>query len=192
ADIRGDHDLRRDAGDVAHLLVENLHRDFVLDDVVNAGATAAGIGTRRLHHLGADVLQQLPGRTAYALGVGQVAGVLIGDARLELARRLDQANFAEILADVADLDDELPGPLRILGIVFQQRRIFLHCRTATGGVGHDGVELGLEHGVNVVARLSTRLLEVPGMQVQRSAATLTAWDMDFDAILGENANGGAI
>src|SRR5208283_2525120 len=80
----------------------------------------------------------------------------------------------------------------VFRIVLQQPGILLHGRAATGGVAHDGVELRAEHGVNVDAGLRARHLQEAAMQVQCAAATLTAWDMDLDAVLREHANRGAI
>src|SRR5271165_216409 len=118
--------------------------------------------------------------------------VSVGHALLQLALRLDQPNLCEVLRDIAHFGHKLHRPLGVFRIMLQQRRILLHRRAATGGVAHDGVELRVEHGVNVAAGLRARHLQKASMQVQRAATTLTAWDMDLDAVFREHANRGAI
>ena len=119
-------------------------------------------------------------------------GILIRHARAQLALGFQQSHLGEILIDVPHLGRKLLRPLPISLVVVQQRGIFLHRRPASGGVGHDGVELRAEHGIDVAPRLLARQIEKPRVQLQRSAARLLLGNMHFDSVLRQHANGGAI
>ena len=63
-----------------------------VEQVGDARAAAAAVGVGQGHQLQArHRRQQAPGRAAHALDVGQVAGVVVGHARLELHGRAESA-----------------------------------------------------------------------------------------------------
>src|ERR1700704_6157009 len=67
--------------DLFHLLIQNLHRQRILRDVVYPGAAAALIRALDFHELNSgDRFQQLAGLALDALSVNQVARVVVTDA----------------------------------------------------------------------------------------------------------------
>ncbi len=65
---------------------------------------------------------------------------------------------------------------RVFRIVLEQLVVFLQRRSAAGGVGDDGVETAIEHGVDILPRQLARLVANSGMNVQRAAAGLARGD----------------
>ncbi len=88
ARVGGGYHVRAGLFDGAHLRREYPDRKLALADGVRAAGAAAQRRARQLHEVDAgDCRQQLPGRGSHALGVGQVARVLVGDAVVQARRR---------------------------------------------------------------------------------------------------------
>ena len=145
-----------------------------------------------LYQVGAQQFQDLAGWVAQALSVDQVAGVLIGNPPVDfLLWRLDP-KLRQVFGHIFYLAGELARPDGKLRIVLQQLAILFHGRTASGGVGHNGVKLAVEHHAYVVARQLAGLLAEAGVSVQRPAASLLTGNEDAHAVLLQHAYGGAI
>ncbi len=112
ADVRGGNDLRFDASDVPHLLVENLHGNLVLHNVVNSGAAAAGIGARHLDQLGADAFSNSRGALRTPARAPGDKDRSRSRAHSSLRFGSTQANFCQVLGDIADLGHKLLAPAR--------------------------------------------------------------------------------
>src|SRR3954447_6131670 len=118
AGIGGRHRLGAGVEQVLGLALAELLGGLGLHEVVDPGRAAADLPVPRLHQLElGDRAQELTRLLAHALGVGQVAGVVVGHLhrhRRTLGARLD---LAEQLVRVANLAREglRPlGPVRIL------------------------------------------------------------------------------
>ncbi len=84
-----------------------------LEQVVDAGRAAAQLPLGGLDELEAgDRAQQVARLRAHALGVGQVAGVVVGDLRLERVAHDARLVLGQHLGDVADLLRRTPRPAR--------------------------------------------------------------------------------
>src|SRR3972149_2525629 len=68
-----------------------------------------------------------------ALGVGQVAGVLVGDCLLDPARWRLEGQVYQELVDVLDYGGEAAGLLGVGGVAGQQFAVLLHGGAAAGG-----------------------------------------------------------
>ena len=115
-------------------------------------------------------LQQRARLRAHALGVGEVAGVVVGDDQVDRVAGGLGLVLGQQLVDVADLGREGGRPLAPFGIVAEQVAVVLHGRAAAGDVDDDGVA-ALE-GRDRLARLVARV--DPGVQLQRAAAARAA------------------
>ena len=121
-----------DGGDVCDLPLSQLPRRLRLNQVVDPGAAAAQVLFGERQQLDArNLLQQIARLLADALGVGEVAGVVVGDAQVQrVARRARLAELDQQLVDVAHPRRECPRPRRPLRIVGEQAFVFLHRRAA--------------------------------------------------------------
>ena len=114
-----------------------------LEQVVDARPTRSRSPTRRARRSSSPGMraQQLARLLAHALGVGQVAGVVVGHAHAAPAgaRRAARARPGS-RSRRATLSANACGALGPLGVVAQQVAVVLHRRAAAGGVDHDPVE----------------------------------------------------
>jgi len=69
--------------------------------------------------------------------VREVAGVLVGHARVEGAEAALEIEPGDELGDVLDEEVETLRPLRVLGVVAEQLTVFFQRRAAAGGVDDD-------------------------------------------------------
>ena len=141
-----------------------------LEQVVDAGRAAAQLPLGGLEQLQAgDAAQQLARLRAHPLGVGEVAGVVVGDAqRRSDARTACGSCSASSSWTSRDLGRERLRALAPLGVVGQQVAVVLHRRAAAGDVGHDRVEALV--GGDRRARQPERLVLDAGVHLQRAAA----------------------
>ena len=118
-----------------------LRRGLRLDEVVDAGRAAAQLPLGRLEQLEAgDRAQQARGCCAHLLGVGEVAGVVVGDAQRQRMARRALVVLGEELVHVARSWPRRPPPGRPSPGRRQQVRVVLHARAAAGHVDHDRLE----------------------------------------------------
>src|SRR5205807_6653263 len=114
-----------------------------------------------------------------------MAGVLIDHRLLDLFGRRTQADLRQVFGDVFYFADKFFGPSGKLGIVFEKVVVLLQVRSATGGVGYDGVVISTEKNFDVVSRQLARFFPEACMGVKRAATALTCGNVDLDAILNE-------
>ena len=148
---------RRAGGlNVGHFPVAEPAGHCRLREIVAAGTATAGVGVWQLDKdQTGDLPQQLPGGLANALPVRQVAGVVVGDALVQLSWRGHHGQRNKELRYVAHLGAKRPCPLRIQRIVGQERAVFLQHGAAAGGIGDDGTQLGRKR-IDVPARARER------------------------------------
>ena len=147
---------------------------------------------RHLHQVRADRLQQLARRRPHLLSVGQVTGILVGDASLQGTLGRAQSRLGEKLGDVLHNRREIARAVRVLGIVFQQFAVLLHHGAATGGVGDDRILRRLQHGADISPPHLLRLLAKSGVRLQRPAAALTLRNENVEAVLVQHSNRGFV
>ena len=88
AGVRGGSSSGRRAQARGHLALADLVRALRLDEVVDAGAAAALLAIRNVHHLQpGDAPQESARLAADALAVREVTGVVVGDARRDRMTR---------------------------------------------------------------------------------------------------------
>lgn len=104
--------------------------------------------------------------------MGQVTGVLVGHALVQLAERTLSGLRGQHLGHIAHPDGERPRTLPPLRIVGQQLPVLLEMCAASSRVHHDRVDLGALEGHDVLAREATRVVASPGVRVERAAADL--------------------
>ena len=78
------------------------------------------------------------------------------------------------------------------GVVREQLTVFLESRSAARGVGDDGIEATVHHGIDVAAGQLARLIAHAGVQVQRAATALVFRDHHLAAVLLQYPNGSLI
>ena len=111
--IAGDDGLRFSAHDVGDLAVAKLCRGFRLEQVVDAGGPAANLRFSHLAHLDAgNTLQQPARRHADALGVLQMAGVVIRDAQIDSSPWSARLEFRQRLPKCRGISRRTLSPAR--------------------------------------------------------------------------------
>ena len=123
-----------------------------------------------------------------ALGVGQVAGVLIGHAGRRLAGGRVEGEGVEELVDVLDHGGEVLGLSAVGGVVLEQLGVLLHGGAAAGGVDDNGVDAGVEEGVDVAAGQGAAGVALADVGAEGAAAALIG-DDDLAAVAGEHGRG---
>ena len=78
----------------------------------------------------------------------QVAWILIGNLEANGTRRWKEPKADEEFRGVLNCVGETGGGLPAPGIIAQLHLVFLHVRTAAGGVDHDSVEALSSEGVH--------------------------------------------
>ena len=158
-----------------------------LDEVVDAGRAAAELPLRGLLELQPrDGVEQRARLGAHLLRVGEVAGVVVGDAhRQRVARRL-RLELREQLAHVADLRGERLRAVRPRRVVGEQVRVVLHARAAAGDVHRDVLEV-LVGGDRRLGELERLVLDAR-VELERAAAARRARRVDLEALGGEHAH----
>ena len=134
------------------------------------------------------------GWSAHALGVSEMARVVVCDARRHRveARGTLHVELREDLHHVANPRRKARGARRPERIVGEQRAVLLHRRTASGAVDDDVVDVeGLHLGDELAHPLQRRLLAA-GVDLERTAAALQRRDQHFAAVGGEHTRGGSI
>jgi len=84
------------------------------------------------------------------------------------------------------------GASGVGGIVAQEVAVFFDVGAAAGGVGDDGVHVGVFESVDGVACVGLRLGLFAGVDEQSAAAGLRGRSDDFAAFGGEDADGGGV
>src|SRR5215210_711475 len=139
--VGGDDHLCPCLEDVVRLAIPELGGWFGFDHVVDARGSAADLGLPDLLYIHPRyLLEGLARLTADALGVRQVAGVVVGGRNGERIPLSHGAKLLQELRDVADRRAEILRPLRILRVVAQQVPVLLHRRAAAGGVDDNVVQ----------------------------------------------------
>ncbi len=170
AGVSGGDDIGIGFLDVAGFSVEKLARHIGLHDVVDSGASAADHRFFEFNKLDSgDGLDELAGLAGDLLAVGEVAGVVVGDAfALEFGCLLEK--IGEVLAEeeFGEVDDSLGELLGFGGA--EKVAVLLHGASASGGVDDDGGVAG--HGLDEFACELTGFVELPVVGVEGSAASL--------------------
>ena len=139
-----------------------------LVEVVGAGAAAAEVGVGQLQQLDAgDGAQQVARFAADVLGLGEVAGVVVGDAlRAAVAGGLSRAGRAR------EEDGHVHHPLAegvragLVRRAAQDEVVFVHGGAAAGGVGDDGVHVCREGSRGCGARRRWAAAQSPECQAR--------------------------
>src|SRR5205814_2226913 len=113
-----------------------------------------------------DMAEEGSGLGAHALAVGEVAGVVVGDADGEIVAGGDRAELDEEFGDVADAAAEFGEAGGVDRIVTEDLGVFLHAGAVAGGVDDDGVELLFEEDVDEVARHLAGAVAVAEVEVE--------------------------
>ena len=127
-----------------------------------------------------------------ALGVQQVAGVLVGHLRRHRAGRRLRGQRGDGLAEVADPGAERLRPLRPGRVVGQQLAVLLEGRAAAGRVDDDPLGVRPLERLDVLSRQPLRRLALAGVDVERAAADLVFWQVDVAAGPGQDADRRAV
>ena len=137
------HDVRAGGEHGARLALAELAGRLGVQQVVGTGAAAADLGLDQLAQLDAGDAAQQPARlVAHALGVREVARVLVGDRHRQRVPLRDRAQLVEQLGDVARLRGQRGRALGPARLVAQLVAVLLEVRPAAGGVHDDGVDAG--------------------------------------------------
>ncbi len=193
AGVRGHQHLGAGGEDVGGLAVPELARGLGVEDVVDPGRAAAQLGLGDLPQLEAgDRAEQPPRLGAHALGVREVAGVVVGHGHLERVADRDRPELVEDLGDVAHLVGEGPGPVGVRRVVGQQPGVVLHRRPAAGGVDHDPLDPRCFEGVHDPPGVALRLGLTTVVHRQGAAAALSAGDDHFAALGLEHPSRGRV
>ena len=193
AGVRRGDDAGLRAGHIPHLLLQKPPRHLGLGQVVDTAATAAAVGVSHLDELEAgDSLQDGARLDAGALGVGEVARVLIGHAPIHASHLRVEGQGDQELTDVLDEGGERGGLLGVVRVVFEELAILLQRRAAAGGVGQNSLHIQGEEDVDVAAGEATGRLKVAGVDRESAAAGLLRRDEHLAAIAGQDAHRGLV
>jgi hypothetical protein len=189
ADVAGGDHRGAGADDGAGFVGAETGGDFGLVDVVGTGAAAAEIrvGDFEEFEIG-DGAEELARFVEDALGVGEMAGVLVGDAARGLHRG-EGSEGAEAREEGGDVADAMAKFFRFGGEqgAGEDEVVFVQAAAAAGGGGDDGVDV-FGKGVEVLAGESLcggQVADVPG---EGAAAALVAGDEDFDPVAREDVD----
>ena len=188
ARVAGGDRLGARRAQVRGLALAQLGRGGRLDEVVDPRGAAAELPLGGLAQLELrDAVEQGAGLGADLLGVGEVAGVVVGDGhRQRMARRL-RLELREQLAHVAHLRREGLRAVRPRRIVLEQVRVVLHPRAAAGDVHRDVLEVLVRGDRRLGER--ERLVLDAGVQLERAAAARLPGRVDLEALGGQHAHG---
>ena len=164
-----------------------------LDKVVDSRGATTNRGLGNFHKLQVrDIREQVSGLHAHALGMLQVAGIVIGDAKFEPMSRAAWCKIGENFADVFAFGGKLLRALCVLGVIPQQVPVPLHIGTTSCRVGDDGVHLGAFERVDrPFCELESRRF-FPGVNEERSATRLAPGGHDFATFGSEDAGGRSV
>src|ERR1017187_6032008 len=188
ARISRKHGLRASRKKIFHLAIAELVRCLRLQQVINASRTAAQRALGNLSHFQPrNSAEQLPRLRLDALRVQQMAGIVISDAHLEwLSRRL-RLQFAKNLGDVLASCRESSGARSPGRVVAQKIAVFLHGRSAAGGIDNNSVHLrSLEDRDHLPGQFGSFVFQ-SGVNHQRATAGLFARNHNLAAFRGQHA-----
>lgn len=154
ARISGGHDGCLGGFDMLQLAFQKIASHFWLDEIVNSGTATAPGALREFNQLEIrNCFQHLSRLCCDFLPMAQVAGFVISDDFLWGATdsRGGDANLSQPFVDIFNLIVPQLGPMVIERVVLQELRIMFQMRTATGGIGNDGVKLFRRKLVNLFA-----------------------------------------
>ena len=118
--------------------------------------------------------------------------VLVGDAHRQRSERHAVHLRGEILGHISDAAAEGGGTFPPLGVVFEQVRVRLEVRAATGRVHQNEINAGPFERRDVPLGEVHRRGAIAGMRVQRAAARLRRDIGDRDPRPSEHARGRAV
>jgi hypothetical protein len=105
----GDH-VGVHSRDMPHLAVENLGRQFGMEQVIDPGTAAAPVGFLHIEELQAgNSLEQAARFVLHPLSMQQMTRVVVGDAQGELPQGAAEGEAVEELADIQHALAELLG-----------------------------------------------------------------------------------
>lgn len=190
AGVGGDDGRGVGVEEVGGLAIAEFVGRFGMEEVVDAGGTAAHGRLGDLGDLEArDRGEEGAGFEEDALGVPEVAGVVVGDAEREGVAGGKGRKLSEELGDVATAGGKGAGALGPVGVVAEEMAVVLHGGAAAGGVDEDRVDLGLfEEGDDGLGHGGRFGVEA-GVEHEGSAAGLAGRDDDLAAFGGEDAGG---
>src|SRR5262249_49066583 len=141
ARVGAGEEVRPDREDVVHLSGADLLGALRLDQVVDAGASAALISVGNLEQLEPRDAVEEPARLLPdPLGVRQMAGVVVRDAGADRMPRREGRQAGEELGDVANFRGELLRARSPFLVLREDPSVLLERRAAAGGVDEDRVE----------------------------------------------------
>ena len=193
AGIGRDNGFGLTCGHGLHLLFKQVLGHLGMGNVVYTRAAATPVGA--FHFVKLEVgnrSQQVPRLAAYALAVGKMTGILISDGHFQGGELAHKAEIAEKLRGIFDDRAESLRFLRIERIFAQQITVLLHRGAATGGVDDDGLNVGVQKGVNVLSGHCLGRDTFTVVRVQSTAASLSLRKDDFAAVASEHAHGGCV
>lgn len=154
---------------------------FGFVDVVGAGAAAAGIAVGDFAESDVrDLAEEGARGAADALGVAEVAGVVVGDAeRAGWGWDGREAETEEEGGDVFDFGGEGGGG-GFFRAAFEDERVFVEAGAAAGGIGEDGVDVVWE-GLEIAASGGAGIVTCADVPCEGTAAALGFGDDDLDA-----------
>ena len=133
--------------------------------------------------------QQLPRLRAHALGMLQMAGVVIRRLQRHRPSRRPRFEVGQHFGNVAALRGKRLRAFGVCRIVAQQVTVPLHRRPAAGGVDHDGVDVGSLERIDQSPRGRHRVLLFAGVFRQRSAAPCVCGNHHLAAFRREHSRG---
>jgi hypothetical protein len=128
------------------------------------------------------LLQQLPWLLLDALGMEEMAGIIIHYPFWQGAQGTTERFLHEHFGNVSHPGTEMLRPGRKLRIVCQQFAVGFELCAASCGIVDNGIHLVLLKDTDVAASQVSGLLPFSGMHMQRTAAHLLWWNADITAI----------
>src|SRR5262245_23574800 len=149
-----------------------------MGNVVYPGAAATSVGS--FHFVQLDFrnrFQQVSWLVAHALAVREMAGVLISKSHLQGGEFTYKAEIAEKLRGILDDGAKSLRLLRVDRIVAQQMVVLFHGGAAASGVNNNGIDIGVQEGIDVAPGHSFRRHGFAVVKVERATTNLL-WGKD--------------
>ncbi len=177
AGIGGGHDIRIDSSEIARLSLAELTRGFGLNQVVDPGTSATGIGLDGTYKFKAGNTGEYFARLSpNTLSVREVARVMVGDSDWQLLPWRHWPKFTEHLRHVSNTLTKRSCAGRPHRIIRQQMSILFHRRPASGSIDDDPIDIiSFERGDHL-ARQSLRLFGPARVKGKSAATPLPRWD----------------
>src|SRR5579875_2901877 len=119
--------------------------------------------------------------------MAEVACIVVSYRTRNFTLGLYVPNFHQNLRNVTHPPSEPFRFLMINGVVLEQFRIFLECRSTTSSIDNDVVDARFFKHIDVVTCHFSSLIAITSVDLQSTATNLLAWYPNFQAVTIRNS-----